>query len=124
MHRRARGRQVRDGEAPAYFNAVEAAVLADLVSGLLERASGGVAANDLGVIATYRKQARRAAEQKERRKTRGSAACAANLACLKSHSGEVSIQWLVCTWVMPGAASAPARRHRAAPPRACVGAGA
>ncbi len=94
-------------------------MLADLVSGLLERASGGVAANDLGVIATYRKQARRAAEQKERRKTRGSAACAASLACTKSH-----IQWLVCTWVMPGAASAPARRHRAAPPRACVGAGA
>ena len=30
----------------------------DLVVGLLQQAGHGVAANDLGVIATYRKQAR------------------------------------------------------------------
>jgi hypothetical protein len=60
-------------------------VLADLVSGLLERASGGVAANDLGVIATYRKQARAAAGGG----TRGSAAgrLCSHCACFKtSHS--------------------------------------
>ena len=51
--------QVRDGEAPAFYNAVEAAALVALAVGLLQQAGSGVAANDLGVIATYRKQARR-----------------------------------------------------------------
>ena len=50
--------QVREGEAPAFYNAMEAAAVADLASGVLQQA-GRVAANDLGVIATYRKQARR-----------------------------------------------------------------
>ena len=49
---------MRDGEAPAFYNAVEATALVDLVVGLLQQAGNGVAANDLGVIATYRKQAR------------------------------------------------------------------
>ncbi|KAK9825126.1 hypothetical protein WJX81_000626 [Elliptochloris bilobata] len=51
-----RGQQVRDGEAPAYYNAVEAAALVELVAGLLQQAGSRVKANDLGVIATYRKQ--------------------------------------------------------------------
>ena len=54
--------QVRDGEAPSYFNAVEATVLVELVQGLLAstpKAGGrGVQPNDLGVMATYRKQVR------------------------------------------------------------------
>lgn len=49
---------MRDSEAPAFYNAVEATALVDLVVGLLQQAGSGVAANDLGVIATYRKQAR------------------------------------------------------------------
>ena len=52
--------QVREGEAPSYFNAVEAAVLVELVEGLLAstQQSGvrGVRPDDLGVMATYRKQ--------------------------------------------------------------------
>ena len=51
--------QVREGEAPAFYNAMEAAAVADLASGVLQQAGSRVAANDLGVIATYRKQARR-----------------------------------------------------------------
>lgn len=49
---------MREGEAPAYYNAMEAAAVADLASGVLQQAGSRVAANDLGVIATYRKQAR------------------------------------------------------------------
>ena len=52
--------QVREGEAPSYFNAVEAAVLVELVEGLLASAQQagvrGVRPDDLGVMATYRKQ--------------------------------------------------------------------
>ena len=53
--------QMREGEAPSYFNAIEAAALVDLVQGLLDqhRATTGkpaVALEDIGVIATYRKQ--------------------------------------------------------------------
>ena len=54
--------QVREGEAPSYFNAVEATVLVELIEGLLastQKAGGqGVKASDLGVMATYRKQVR------------------------------------------------------------------
>ena len=54
--------QLREGEAPSYFNAIEAASLVDLVSGLLNQHQAtpgrpGVAIEDIGVIATYRKQA-------------------------------------------------------------------
>ena len=52
------GMQVREGDAPAYYNAMEAAAVADLASGVLQQGGSRVAANDLGVIATYRKQAR------------------------------------------------------------------
>lgn len=51
---------MREGEAPSYFNPVEASVLVDLVAGLLqqhERTAVGVTTSDIGVIATYRKQA-------------------------------------------------------------------
>ena len=52
--------QVREGEAPSYFNAVEAAVLVELVEGLLASTQQpgvrGVRPDDLGVMATYRKQ--------------------------------------------------------------------
>ncbi|BDA50870.1 probable helicase MOV-10 at C-terminar half [Coccomyxa sp. Obi] len=55
-----RGQQMREGEAPSYFNAEEAAALVGLVEGLLAQTSAGgrqgVQPNDLGVIATYRKQ--------------------------------------------------------------------
>lgn len=52
---------MREGEAPSYFNPIEASSLADLVQSLLEQhqvSSGrpGVAVEDIGVIATYRKQ--------------------------------------------------------------------
>ena len=51
---------MREGEAPSYFNAEEAAALVGLVEGLLaqtaSRGRQGVQPNDLGVIATYRKQ--------------------------------------------------------------------
>ena len=54
--------QVREGEAPSYFNAVEAAVLVELVEGLLastqKAGARGVRPDDLGVMATYRKQVR------------------------------------------------------------------
>lgn len=56
---------MREGEAPSYFNAQEAAAVAELVAGLLEQSARGaksgkpaVQANDLGIIATYRKQVR------------------------------------------------------------------
>lgn len=52
--------QMREGEAPSYFNAEEALALVGLVEGLLAqtRSKGrdSVQPNDLGVIATYRKQ--------------------------------------------------------------------
>lgn len=54
-----RGAQLREGEAPSYFNPVEAAVLVDLVAGLLRQHEGSavnVNPSDIGVIATYRKQ--------------------------------------------------------------------
>jgi putative helicase MOV10L1 len=55
--------QMREGEAPSYFNAEEAAALVQLVEGLLAQTSRGgrqgVRLNDLGIIATYRKQVRR-----------------------------------------------------------------
>ena len=51
---------MREGEAPSYFNAVEAAVLVELVEGLLasvqKAGARGVRPDDLGVMATYRKQ--------------------------------------------------------------------
>lgn len=50
---------MREGEAPSYFNPVEAAVLVGLVTGLLQqhaRSAAGIRAGDIGVIATYRKQ--------------------------------------------------------------------
>ena len=55
--------QARDGDAPSWYNAVEAGVVADLVSGLLEQGQLGDAAGsntqaDIGVIATYRRQVR------------------------------------------------------------------
>lgn len=54
--------QMREGEAPSYFNAEEALALVGLVEGLLAqtRSKGrdSVQPNDLGVIATYRKQVR------------------------------------------------------------------
>lgn len=54
--------QMREGEAPSYFNAEEAAALVGLMEGLLAQTSAngkvGVQPNDLGVIATYRKQVR------------------------------------------------------------------
>ena len=54
--------QVREGEAPSYFNAVEATVLVELIEGLLASTQKGgarsVRPDDLGVMATYRKQVR------------------------------------------------------------------
>ncbi len=49
--------QMREGEAPSYFNPIEAASLVDLVSGLLAQHQAtpgrpGVAVEDIGVIAT------------------------------------------------------------------------
>lgn len=51
---------MREGDAPSYFNPLEAGALVDLVAGLLVQHAGsslGVVAADIGVIATYRKQA-------------------------------------------------------------------
>lgn len=54
--------QMREGEAPSYFNAEEAAALVELVEGLIAQTNRGdrrgVQPNDLGIIATYRKQVR------------------------------------------------------------------
>lgn len=58
-HHPCEGAQMREGEAPSYFNPVEASVVVDLVAGLLrqhERSAVGVTVSDIGVIATYRKQ--------------------------------------------------------------------
>jgi AAA domain len=55
---------MREGEAPSYFNPVEASVLVGLVAGLLQqhaRSGVGVRVGDIGVIATYRKQVARIA---------------------------------------------------------------
>ena len=53
--------QEREGEAPSWFNAVEAGVLVDLVSSLLKQGlvhaqGASVTPADVGVIATYRRQ--------------------------------------------------------------------
>ena len=51
---------MRDGEAPSYYNPVEASTLVRLLQGLLSynTACGqGVTVQDIGVIATYRNQA-------------------------------------------------------------------
>ena len=51
---------MRDGEAPSYYNPVEASMLVKLLQGLLSYKTGsgsGVAVKDIGVIATYRNQA-------------------------------------------------------------------
>lgn len=53
--------QMRDGEAPSYYNPVEASTLVRLLQGLLLYNTGsgqGVTMQDIGVIATYRNQAR------------------------------------------------------------------
>ena len=50
---------MRDGEAPSYYNPVEASTLVKLLQGLLsyKTAGGqGVSVQDIGVIATYRNQ--------------------------------------------------------------------
>jgi hypothetical protein len=52
---------MREGEAPSYFNPIEATALVDLVEGLINQHRQGagrpaVSPNDIGVIATYRKQ--------------------------------------------------------------------
>lgn len=52
--------QMRDGEAPSYYNPVEASTLVRLLQGLLSHDTGsgrGVTMKDIGVIATYRNQA-------------------------------------------------------------------
>lgn len=51
---------MRDGEAPSYYNPVEASTLVKLLQGLLSHRTGagqGVTVRDIGVIATYRNQA-------------------------------------------------------------------
>ena len=52
--------QMREGEAPSFFNAQEAALLVELVEGLIAQTNAGgragVRPDDLGIIATYRKQ--------------------------------------------------------------------
>ena len=48
-----RGTQRRDADAPSWYNALEAAAVADVVIGLL---SHGLQMHDIGVIATFRRQ--------------------------------------------------------------------
>ena len=53
--------QARDGDAPSWYNAIEAGVVADLVSGLLQQGSlndsgTAIMQADIGVIATFRRQ--------------------------------------------------------------------
>ena len=50
--------QMREGEAPSYYNPFEAEQLVTLVTGLLSQhaRTGAVTAADIGVICTYRKQ--------------------------------------------------------------------
>ena len=53
--------QMREGEAPSYFNPIEAAALVELLEGLLKQhqtkaGRPAVVQDDIGVIATYRKQ--------------------------------------------------------------------
>ena len=56
--------QMREGEGPSYFNPLEASTLVGLVVGLLQvhvrkgAQAAAVSPGDVGVIATYRKQAR------------------------------------------------------------------
>ncbi|KAK9834613.1 hypothetical protein WJX74_005750 [Apatococcus lobatus] len=52
------GKQMREGEAPSYYNPFEAEQLVTLVTGLLSQheRTGAVTAADIGVICTYRKQ--------------------------------------------------------------------
>ena len=52
---------MREGEAPSYFNPIEAAALVELLEGLLKQhqtkvGRPAVVQDDIGVIATYRKQ--------------------------------------------------------------------
>ena len=52
---------MRDGDAPSYYNPVEASTLVKLLQGLLAYKTGagqGVTVQDIGVIATYRNQVR------------------------------------------------------------------
>lgn len=54
---------MREGEAPSFFNPIEASALVDLLAGLLayKPVPGrppAVKMDDIGVIATYRKQVR------------------------------------------------------------------
>ncbi|EFN55641.1 hypothetical protein CHLNCDRAFT_133825 [Chlorella variabilis] len=50
-----RGQQMREGDAPSYFNPLEASTVVQLVSGLLG-SGAGVLPDHIGVMATYRKQ--------------------------------------------------------------------
>jgi putative helicase MOV10L1 len=54
-----RGEQCREADAPSWFNAVEAATVVDVVTGLL---SHGLCVGDIGVIATFRKQVQKLRE--------------------------------------------------------------
>lgn len=47
---------MREGEAPSYFNPLEAERLVNLLAGLLQR--GNITTADVGVMAPYRKQVR------------------------------------------------------------------
>lgn len=49
------GQQMREGEAPSFFNPIEAATVLQLIQGLLDQAPE-IQPTDLGVMATYRKQ--------------------------------------------------------------------
>jgi hypothetical protein len=45
---------MREGEAPSYFNPLEAERLVNLLAGLLQRVT--ISTGDIGVMAPYRKQ--------------------------------------------------------------------
>jgi hypothetical protein len=49
-----KGKQMREGESPSYFNPVEIAVVVDLIDGLLK--TSDVTKEDIGVMAPYRRQ--------------------------------------------------------------------
>lgn len=51
-----RGQQLRESDAPSYFNPIEASTVVELIQGLINSTTAGVAPSDIGIMATYRKQ--------------------------------------------------------------------
>ncbi|GAB4815315.1 hypothetical protein N2152v2_002361 [Parachlorella kessleri] len=103
------GQQTREGEAASYFNPIEASVVVDLVQGLLG-SGAGVVPDDIGVMATYRKQV-----QKVRLLLRERGLGAIRVGTVDDYQGQEE-RVIFITTVLSKPESLPAPAHQPVPP--------